>query len=387
MTSQERVPSLRVMALLAKLTFQTASTFQGDLKQRVDAYFEGKGISKYANKLMVAKTIFWFAFTWGAWAITVFVPMAWPAMLALFAAQGFGFACIGFNIGHDAIHGGYSQKPWVNKALSWSFDVMGASSATWTISHNVVHHTYTNIPNVDGDLEPGPWMVFYPQKTRAWHRFQHLFAWPLYCFVGVIWMYVKDFEQLGNKDPLTGKAVPKSAYFQLFAGKLIHIALLLVAPLVLIAAPLWQIVLGYAVFLAAAGFTLSIVFQLAHVIEGVVFPRLPAEAKTRASQMPEPWAEHQMRTTANFGKTWLSTWICGGLDHQIEHHLFPRICHIHYRALAPIVKACALEHGLPYVHSGSFFQAVGVHARTLKRLGNGLEVADFEAPGVVAPAE
>ena len=381
------MPKFQRMALSSKLTFQPASAFQGDLKKRVDAYFEERGISKYANNLMVAKTVFWLAFTWGAWAITLLVPMSLPAMLAMFAVQGFGFACIGFNIGHDAIHGGYSAKPWVNKTLSWCFDVMGASSATWAISHNVVHHTYTNIQKVDGDLEPGPWMVFYPQQTRPWHRFQHVYAWLLYCFVGVIWMYVKDFAQLGDKDPLTGKAIPKSAYFQLFTGKLLHIALLLVAPLVFVPAPLWQVMIGYVVFLAAAGFTLAIVFQLAHCIEGVVFPRLPAEASLGASKMPEAWAEHQMRTTANFGKTWMATWICGGLDHQIEHHLFPRICHIHYPALAPIVKKCAEEHGLPYVHSGSFFEAVGVHARTLKRLGNGIDVEAFEAAGAVVPAE
>jgi linoleoyl-CoA desaturase len=375
------------MALHAKLTFQPASGFQGELKKRVDAYFESNGICKYANRLMVAKTVFWLVFTWSAWATTLLVPTSLPVMLALFAVQGFGFACIGFNIGHDAIHGGYSKNLGVNQALSWCFDVMGASSATWSISHNVVHHTYTNIQHVDGDLEPGPWMVFYPQKTHFWHRFQHLYAWFLYCFVGVIWMYVKDFQQLGNKDPLTGKAIPASAYFQLFMGKLLHLALLLAIPMALIQAPLWHVMVGYVVFLAAAGFTLAIVFQLAHCVEGVVFPRVPAEASAGAAQMPEAWAEHQMKTTANFGKTWMATWICGGLDHQIEHHLFPRICHVHYPALAPIVRRCAEEHGLPYVHNGSFVQAVGVHARTLKKLGTGIDVEAFEAAGAVVPAE
>lgn len=375
------------MALSSKLAFQPASAFQGDLKRRVDAYFTERGLSRHANALMMGKTIFWLAFAWGAWATTLLVPTSFPVMLVLFAVQGFGFACIGFNIGHDAIHGSYSSKPWINKLLSWSFDVMGASAATWAISHNVVHHTYTNIQKVDDDLEPGPWLIFYPQETRRLHRFQHIYAWLLYCFIGIKWMYVKDFAQLGNKDPLTGKAIPRSAYPQLFAGKLLHVGLLLAAPLVLIEAPVWQILIGYLVFLGAAGFTLAIVFQLAHCIEGVVFPRLPAEASGGAAKMADPWAEHQLRTTANFGRTWLATWICGGLDHQIEHHLMPRICHIHYRALAPIVKACAEEHGLPYFHSGSFFEAVGIHARTLRRLGSGVDVAAFEATRTVAPAE
>lgn len=362
------------------LSFPPATSFQSDLKKRVDAYFTDRNLSKAATNLMVAKTIFWLAFTWGAWAITLFVPMSFPAMVAMFCVQGFGFACIGFNIGHDAIHGGYSEKPKVNQALSWCFDIMGAASPTWRVSHNVVHHTYTNIIGVDNDLEPGIWMVFYPQATKPWHKYQHYFAWFLYCFVGVVWMYVKDFAQMHNKDPLTGKGLKRGELIQLFTGKAIHIALLLVAPLVLIDLPLWQVLIGYTGLLASAGFTLAIVFQLAHCIEGVVFPRVPVDAAQPDAKktMEEAWAEHQMRTTANFGKTWMATWICGGLDHQVEHHLFPRICHIHYPQLAPIVKQCALEHGLPYQHSGSFFEAVVLHGRTLRRLGNGEGLESFE---------
>ena len=369
----------------SKLSFPASSPFHTDLKKRVDAYFADRQLSKAANHFMVAKTVFWLAFAWGAWALCFVVPPSFPVLFALFCMQGFGFACIGFNIGHDAIHGAYSTNPRVNKALSWCFDVMGAASPTWRVSHNVVHHTYTNVVGVDNDLEPGFWMVFYPQKTKPWHRFQHLFAWVLYCFVGVVWMYVKDFDQMGHKDPLTGKGLTKSELFQLFAGKALHIGLLLVAPLVFIQAPIWQILVGYAGLLAVAGFTLAIVFQLAHCMEGCVFPRVPAAAEAGGKpKMHEPWADHQMRTTANFGRTPLATFICGGLDHQIEHHLFPRICHVHYPALAPIVKACAEEHGLPYLHNGSFFEAVRVHARTLKRLGNNDGLETFESP--LAPA-
>jgi linoleoyl-CoA desaturase len=237
------------------------------------------------------------------------------------------------------------------------------------VAHNVIHHTYTNIPGVDSDLEPGPTMMFYPQeeKARPWHRFQHIYAWFLYCFVGFIWVYIKDFGQMGRPDPLTGKRATLADWAKVLGGKALHIGILLVAPLLVLDQPVWQTVVGYLLAIATGGFTLAIVFQLAHCIEGVQFPRIPGDA----NRMPEAWAEHQMRTTANFGKTPLATFICGGLDHQIEHHLMPRICHIHYRKLAPIVAQCAKEHGLPYVHNGSFFEAVGAHARTMKRLGRG----------------
>jgi linoleoyl-CoA desaturase len=328
---------------------------------------------------MVFKTIFWFAWAWGACALTLAQVVPYPYAWLLWLAQGFGFACIGFNIGHDAIHGSYSEKRWVNRALSWSFDLMGASSYTWSVAHNVIHHTYTNIPGVDDDLEPGPTMVFYPQPTKLWHRFQHLYAWFLYGFIGVIWVYIKDYDQIRRPDPQTGKKAALKDVVQMLAGKAIHMGLLLVVPLFVVDAPIWQICVGYFLLLFAGGFTLAIVFQLAHCVEGVTFPTRPTDSE----KMPEAWAEHQLRTTANFGKTWLATFICGGLDHQVEHHLMPRICHIHYPKLAPIVAQCAKDHGLPYVHNGSFFEAVGAHYRTLKKLGNE-ELLELPADAVAA---
>jgi len=353
----------------AKITFQQASPFQADVRRRVDAYFADKKISRAANSAMIAKTAFWWCFSWGVWALTLSQVVPFPAAILLWCAQGFGFACIGFNIGHDAIHGSYSEKNWVNKTLSWTFDIMGSSSFTWRIAHNTIHHTYTNIPGVDHDLEPGPTMVFYPQKTMFFHRFQHIYAWFLYSFVGVIWVYVKDFQQITRKDPLTGKGARPIDVAHMMFGKLLHLTMLLVIPFAVLEAPAWQIVVGYLLMLATAGTTLAIVFQLAHCVEGTAFPRLGEGS----SKMSEPWADHQMRTTANFGKSALATFICGGLDHQIEHHLLPRICHIHYRALAPIIRECARAHGLPYIHNGSFAEAVGAHARRLRSLGRGEE--------------
>jgi len=372
--------------LEGKLTFQPTTAFHTQLRQRVDAYFEENKIKKSANAAMVLKTIFWFAWSWGTLALILAQVVPYPWAWLLWIAEGFGLACIGFNIGHDAIHGSYSEKPWVNKMLSWAFDLMGASSFTWSVAHNIIHHTYTNIQGVDDDLEPGPTMLFYPQpeKLRWIHRFQHLYAWFLYGFIGVIWVYLKDYVQVRRPNPQTGEKAKFLDLAQMMTGKALHTGLLLVLPLVVVDAPVWQIGLGYFLLLFAGGFTLAIVFQLAHCIEGVVFPTRPTDSE----KMADAWAEHQLHTTANFGKTWLATFICGGLDHQIEHHLMPRICHIHYRKLAPIVQQCAREHGLPYVHNGAFLTAVGAHYRTLRRIGAGEEqlVPDW-ASGAAAPAD
>jgi linoleoyl-CoA desaturase len=368
------------VALPAKLTFSPSSPFFTDLRAQVDAYFSERKLSRYADRRMVAKTVFWLVYTWGTWALLLANVLPFPWQLLLWANFGFGLACIGFNIGHDAIHQSYSHRPWVNGLLSWTFDMMGACSGTWAISHNIVHHTWTNVPGVDDDIEPGPTLRFYARSDIKWfHRYQHYYAWFLYSLVGILWMYHKDYMQILRKDPRTGKRAGLLPWLQLIAGKSLHLVLLFIIPLVVLPNPV-HTVIGYLVGCLVGGFTLAIVFQMAHVVEEVVAPRVTPGT----TAMNDGWADHQMRTTANFGGSFLARFITGGLDHQIEHHLFPRVCHIHYPDLAPIVKACAEKHGLPYLHSGTFWQAVGSHTRVMKAFGRG--EAPLWQPRVIAGA-
>jgi linoleoyl-CoA desaturase len=233
------------------------------------------------------------------------------------------------------------------------------------VAHNRVHHSFTNIIGADDDIEPGPWLRFHPDPSapRGFVRFQHLYAWFLYAFTGFAWVFVKDFRQLREQH------ANRTTIARVVAGKLLHVGVFIALPLALGVGPL-ALVAGYGVMLATAGVTLAVVFQLAHVVERVTFPERPANGKVSL-----PWAEHQLRTTADFGRTKIATFFTGALDHQIEHHLFPRICHIHYANLAPIVAACARDHGLPYVHSGSFLAALRSHARTLRALGRPMALA------------
>lgn len=185
-----------------------------------------------------------------------------------------------------------------------------------------------------------------------------------------MWVYQKDFIQMSTPHPRTGEKYPASEWIKLFIGKGLHVGVFLVLPLTMGPQSVVVTVAGYLLLHGIGGFTLAVVFQLAHVVEGVRYPTVDADS----GMLPRGWVEHELLTTANFGKTPFCTFITGGLDHQIEHHLFPNICHIHYRAIAPIVKQCALDHGLPYLHSGSFFQALGSHARMLDHLGNGRDI-------------
>jgi linoleoyl-CoA desaturase len=368
------------MPVPAKLIFTESSAFHHDLKTRVDAYFASTHQEPAASAGQWVKTAFWLALTWGSYAALLLIKPAFPASLLLFALVGFGLACIGFNVGHDAIHGAVSRKPWVNKVFGWSFDMMGASSAMWNLQHNIMHHTYTNVQGVDDDIEPGPLLRFYDRPDVYWfHRFQHLYCWFLYSLVGLLWVYHKDFYLAWRKDLRTGKRAPLRDVVSVVIGKVMHLAIFLAVPLLVLGNPVATIV-GYLVMCCTAGFTLAIVFQLAHAVEGVVAPPL-APGQTAIA---DGWADNQMRTTADFGTTWLATFITGGLDHQIEHHLFPRVAHAHYPALAPIVRQCAKDHGLPYTHNGTFFQAIASHYRVMKRFGRaeGLHLVPKSAPAV-----
>jgi linoleoyl-CoA desaturase len=352
---------------VAKTTFGNRNKeFHAVLTERVDAYFTERGIERTANAEMVLKCTFWVAGSIGFWALAIFGGL--PPLFGLLAAMTFGFFVvgIGFNIGHDAIHGAISKKPWLNTLLGFSFDTIGASSTMWALHHNIMHHTWTNVPKVDGDVELQPMILLYPiEKPPFFNRFQHLYAWVLYSFTSLFWVTANNALQCAKGDPRTGKKFPWTTWIGVALGFLAHATLFLVIPFVFSGYAWWQIGIGFVAMHMVGGFTLAVVFQLAHVVDGPEFPLADEDGVVEFN-----WAAHQMRTTANFAvQSPLNRFITGGLNQQIEHHLFPRICHIHYRDLAPIVKQTALEHGLPYYENPSFRAAVASHYRILRRNG------------------
>lgn len=357
----------RFVAPADKVTFaQGRRSFHDDVRARVKAWLDEHG-GPAADPTMALRIAFWVLLPLAIYASVLFLDLGRPLALLLWCIGGFGLAGLGFNLGHDAIHGAVSSKRWVNRLLSLSFDVMGASSDTWAIAHNFQHHTYTNIKDADTDIEPGPFIRLYPRPddVRWFHRFQFLYAWGLYSLAALNWVWVKDWVQMFLPDPRTGKRLPSAVMAKVVAGKVCHITLFLVVPLLVTDFAWWEIGIGYALAGMVAGFTLAVVFQMAHVVEDAEFP-LPGEA----GRVEDSWAEHQMRTTANFGGgNWLIHFIVGGLDHQIEHHLFPKVAHVHYPAIAPIVRQCAEDHGLPYLENVRFLDAVRSHGRLLWACG------------------
>lgn len=284
-------------------------------------------------------------------------------MLALLLGAFAAF--IGFNVCHDAIHGSFSSKPWVNSMLSYVFNLIGANYKVWEATHNVVHHTYTNIKGHDEDIEvaPGLLRMHKEDKITKIQRWQHIYAFALYGLASFSWVFRKDFVKFFSPIVKQYARPTRREHIELFVYKGIYYFLFIVLPLVVMDITWYQYIIGFLFMHISEGLILGLVFQLAHVVEDTDFP-VPNEK----NQIEAAWAVHQMETTANFSSNSpLATFLCGGLNMQVEHHLFPKICHIHYPAISEIVKTTALEYGVPYNENATFLIALKSHYQVLKK--------------------
>lgn len=349
--------------------------FMDVLAERVHHYFRTHNISPYANTRMRIKTAIMLILYLAPYAVIVtglasgslwlFLPL-WLIMAA-------GIVGIGTSIMHDAHHGSYSPKPKVNRAIGYALELIGGYSPTWKIQHNVLHHTYTNISGFDEDIDSLKLLRFSPFQPREWyHRFQFIYAWFFYMFMSLAWMTTMNYMQLFRyrKEGLLEKNQLSfgSAFLSLTLFKLFYYAYIIALP-VLFSGMAWHyIISGFFLMHLSAGLFLSCVFQPAHIMPTSGFAR-PVDTNG-VKVIESPWALHELHNTTNFApRNRFLTWFIGGLNYQIEHHLFTGVCHVHYPRIAPIVKATAREFGLPYHSEPSFFKALASHAKMLKQLG------------------
>lgn len=352
---------------MAKISFLSAGKdeFYSKLKQRVEQYFVTTGISKQANASVWMKTVIIFGIYGFAYAMILSNWFTGWQLIAWYTMLGFGMGLIGFNFSHDVIHGAFFSSPKLNRIFSYVFDFNGESSYIWRVSHNMLHHTYTNIPGHDEDIDKAIIMRFSPtDKHYPFHKFQHIYALPLYAFTSFNWVLFSDYKWF-IKEMKKG-TIPRREIVLFFLFKFLNLSAFLFLPLLLLSAPYWQVFLGFLFMHMAGGTTISLIFQLAHLVEGVEFPEA-----NEAGKIEKCWAEHELRTTSDFATNsqFWAYWL-GGLNYQVEHHLFTYICHVHYPAIQPILKKTAAEYGIPYHEQKTIMDAIKSHFRTLKKLGN-----------------
>lgn len=347
------------------------SEFYKTLKSRVNAYFKENKIAKTANAAMVFKTFALLALFLVPYGFLYFQDLHTIAYVGLWFVMGLGMAGVGLSVMHDANHGAYSRKEWVNVLVSNVMILLGGSARNWRIQHNVLHHTYTNVAEHDEDIDPPVFMLrFSPHsKYYAIHRFQHLYAWFFYGMMTLFWYLTKDYQQAfryQKKGLVEAQGVTFAQHmFRIILFKLIYTVIFLFLPIYFGGAS-WLInVLGFLLMQFICGLILAMIFQPAHVVPTSTYP-IPNDSGV----VEADWAVSQLFNTANFApKSRLFSWYVGGLNYQVEHHLFPSICHIHYKKISQIVEQTAKEYQLPYYSYKTFVEALSEHTKMLKNLG------------------
>ena len=353
---------------VARVTFKNSNNvFFRSLKQSVEDYFRSNKIKKTGNWRLYSKAIILIPSAMVIYVSLLAFQTPVIISLALCALLGLIISSIGFNIMHDACHGSYSSKKWVNNILGLSLNAIGGNAFFWKQKHNIIHHTYTNIEGADDDIAQSKLLRQSPtQKWMPIHRYQHLYLTVAYSLTIFMWVGVRDFEKYFTKKihntPL--QSMSRKEHITFWLSKILYAVFYIVVPILCVGWLPWLI--GYLTMGLVTGIFISFVFQLAHAVEGPEFDVVGIDDKLIETE----WAVHQIKTTANFapGSKTVS-WLVGGLNFQVEHHLFPRISHIHYPALSKIVRDHCNRFQLPYHSFPTVMQAVSSHVRTMKHLG------------------
>ena len=354
---------------MAKVTFDNRNNqFYQSLKTAVDQYFEVNHIKKTGDWRLYIKTITLVSAAIIIYGTLIFFKMnALPALL-LCALLGFVFASIGFGVMHDANHGSYSTKPWLNDTLGLTANALGASSFFWKQKHNIIHHTYTNVDGIDDDIAKSP--IIRQCETQKWvpaHKIQHLYLLPIYALSSIFWLFFMDFTKYFTRKIYTTEAwklTPKN-HLIFWVTKILYFTFYMIIPAIVWGFGPW--LLGFMMLHIVMGITLSLTFQLAHVVENTEFENV---ALDETKHVETAWAEHEVRTSSNFAmNNPVVSWFVGGLNFQIEHHLFPKVSHVHYPAISKIVMEKCKEFNLPYNKYDTMFGAMASHFRVMKSLG------------------
>jgi len=342
-------------------------SFHAELKKRISDYFEEVGKSTTGNyNLFIKAVILMVSFVFIYVHLVFFTPNLFFQILESVLLGGI-VAAIGFNVMHDGAHGSFSKYKWVNSLAAFSLNILGGNSFMWNMKHNVIHHAYTNVDGVDDDIDIQPWMrMSATQKKYRLHKYQYIYFWGLYSLLYILWIFVLDYgkyfkSKVGN---MHLKPMKFTDHLVFWGFKLFHLFLFVGLPIYMVGFESW--IVSFLIFTLFAGLVLSLVFQLAHTVEHTAFP----VANVETGKLDDEWAIHQIKTTANFATgNKLISWLVGGLNFQIEHHLFPKISHVHYPAISKIIKKACAEYGIQYIEYRRMRYAVASHVAFLRQMG------------------
>lgn len=336
-------------------------SFYNELKEEINNYFKKNNYSEKANTTMVVKSIILALMVASMYFTILFVNLDLIYQIFCLVMLGISMVGVGFNISHEALHNAYSSSKIENQLLGYSLDLLGPSSYLWKINHGA-HHSYTNIHGVDGDIKDSKILRLCPHSPfHPLHRYQVITVVLIYAFFYLLFIYVLNTLNIfgiglggTRKIKHSRKEIIKFIFL-----KLLYIFIWIIVPVTILNLTPLEFISGYLILSVVIGSIFTTVFALAHTVEQADFPVQKFNEK-------HSWAEHQLRTTCNFKiKSKLLEHYVGGLNYQIEHHLFPNISSIHYPKISPIVKSIAEKHNITYHSSKGFFYSIQSHFKLL----------------------
>lgn len=346
-----------------------ANPFFATVKVRTEKWMKATGRTRYGGYRIYLKSAFWLGAYFGLYFLLLFGLLPFPFSLLIWSLFGFSMLLISLNIGHDASHGSFSENPKVNQLFSYVFELIGTSSYLWGIMHNKAHHGYVNLHVNDVAIQTEPMLRLSPDAPLyPWHRWQHIYAFPLYSISTLFWVLLKDFKFFSKSmiGPFKVMPHPWSQYLLLIFSKLIYFCYILVLPIIFSGAEFWQILLGFLVMHLTMGITLGLTFQTTHAVEETCDPKWAAPG-----EIDNTWAVHVLESTSDFNtQSKALNFLFGGLNTHVAHHIYPNISHVHYPGVSKIIKEVAQELNLTYVENPNMWVAARSHIKYLKQLGD-----------------
>jgi len=351
----------------SRFSFDNGGDFAVETRREVERYLADAGVDAHGRRRLHAKSFVAFGLAATSWLVLMLASPGIAVGLLCLAGLAVGTLLVAFCVMHDANHGAYFRTRRMNHLAGWTADVaLGISSYAWRVKHNVAHHTYTNVDGYDADITQTPLARLMPvQAPRPWYRFQHLYIWPLYSLMVLRWQTIGDLAALRRGEIGHSRVkLPRGWDLAgLLVGKALFLGWAVIVPLLVY--PWWVVLAGYAGYSMIMGVVTAVTFQLAHCVEEADFVAPEELAEERRA-----WAVHEVETTVDFcPRNRLVTWALGGLNFQIEHHLFPRVPHTHYPRIAEIVRRNCARHGVRYACHPTLGAALGSHYRHLRALG------------------
>lgn len=358
-----------------KLNYELQSRYYVTLKERVERYFAKSNMSPRDSPHMWLKTLF----VLSLWSLSYYgtffgfpSSMLWSVASAV--VFGLSIGLVGMCIMHDGNHGGYSDHPLINRVAGFTMDMVGGSSFVWRQIHQIGHHVHTNVDGLDPDIHTAEPVHFRRIKdSQKWwphYALQHVYLVVLYSSL-TFELYFRDFFALVKKyyNGVRFQPMPLDEMALFWLAKAAYPLLNFMVPILFSNHSLRQILTLMALSMAVGSYVLVTMFQVNHVVEQATFYRKGQDPRFDAVPGMD-WACMQTEGSSNFapGSVWWNFW-SGGLNHQIEHHLFPAVCHVHYPALAPIVRDTAREFGISYNSYPGFASALRGHWQLLMEKG------------------